>query len=122
MTCNCEIFSNFEKITIPDEIQVANNKILSAEGISTVHLSNGIILYNVRYFPTLNANLLALGELQDYGVIYQNNEQTFTLQVDNSSLIISKTHGIYPLTASPVAPQDEHSTSQAIKKKVKKPE
>jgi hypothetical protein len=104
MTYNREIFSSFEKIIIPDEIQVAGNKILSAEGIGTVHLFNGIILYNVRYFLTLSANFLALGELQDYGVTYQNDEQTFTLQVDNSSLIISKTHGIYPLTASPVAP------------------
>jgi hypothetical protein len=43
------------------------------------------------------------------------------LQVDNSSLIISKTHGTCPLTASPVAPQDEHSTSQTIKEKAKKP-
>jgi hypothetical protein len=70
MTCNREIFSNFEKITTPDKIQVAGNKILSAKGINTVHLSNGMILYNVRYFPTLNANFLALGELQDYSVIY----------------------------------------------------
>jgi hypothetical protein len=36
-------------------------------------------------------------------------------------LIVSKTHGTYPLTASPVAPQDEHSTSQAVKEKAKKP-
>jgi hypothetical protein len=79
-----------------------------------------MILYNVRYFFTLDANLLAFGKLQDYGVIYQNDEQTFTLQIDNSSLIVSKTHGIYPLTASPVALQDEHSTSQAIKEKAKK--
>jgi hypothetical protein len=70
MTCNREMFSSFEKIIIPDEIQVAGNRIFSAEGIGTVHLSNGMILYNVRYFPTLGANLLALGELQDYGVIY----------------------------------------------------
>jgi hypothetical protein len=119
MTCNREMFSSFEKITIPDKIQVAGNRILSAESISTVHFFNGIILYNVRYFLTLNANFLAFGELQDYGVIYQNDEQTFTLQVDNSSLIVSKTHGIYPLTASPVASQDEHSTSQAVKKKAK---
>src|SRR5450755_1874402 len=119
MTCNREMFSNFEQITIPDEIQVAGNRILLAENIGTVYLSNGMILYNVRYFPTLSANLLALGKLQDYGVTYQNDEQTFTLQVDNSSLIVSKTHGTYPLTASPVAPQDEHSTSQAVKEKAK---
>src|SRR5450755_5111545 len=104
MTCNREMFSSFEQITTPDEIQVAGNRILSAKGISTVHLSNGMILYNVRYFPTLGANFLALGELQNYGVTYQNDEQTFTLQVDNSSLIISKTHDIYPPTASLVAP------------------
>src|SRR5450755_1282563 len=121
MTCNREIFFSFEQITIPDKIQVAGNRILSAKGINTIHLSNGMILYNVRYFPTLNANLLTLGKLQDYGVIYQNDEQTFTLQVDNSSLIISKIHGIYPLTVSPVVSQDKHSTSQAVKEKAKKP-
>src|SRR5450755_4050454 len=121
MTCNREIFFSFEQITIPDKIQVAGNRILSAVGIGIIHLSNEMILYNVRYPPTLGANLLALGELQDYGVTYQNDEQTFTLQVDNSSLIVSKTHGTYPLTASPVAPQDEHSTSQAVKEKAKKP-
>jgi hypothetical protein len=102
MTCNREIFSNFKKITTPDKIQVANNKILSAESINTIHLSNGMILYNVRYFPTLSANFLTLGKLQKYSVTYQNDEQTFTLQIDNSSLIVSKTHGIYPFTASPV--------------------
>src|SRR5450755_4294650 len=96
------MFSSFEQITIPDKIQIAGNRIFSAKGINTIHLSNGMILYNVRYFLTLNANLLALGKLQDYGVIYQNDEQTFTLQVDNSSLIISKTQGIYPFTASTV--------------------
>jgi hypothetical protein len=122
MTCNREMFSSFKKITIPDKIQVAGNRILSAESIDTVHLSNEMILYNVRYFPTLGANFLAFGELQDYGVTYQNDEQTFTLQIDNSSLIILKTHGIYPLTANPVVPQDEHSTSQAVKEKAKKPE
>src|SRR5450755_2182514 len=121
MTCNREMFSSFEQITTPDKIQVAGNRILLAEGIDIVHLSNGMILYNVRYFPTLNANFLALGKLQDYSVTYQNDEQTFTLQVDNSSLIISKTHGTYPLTASPVVPQDKHSTSQAVKEKAKKP-
>jgi hypothetical protein len=102
MTCNREMFFSFEKIIIPDKIQVADKRIFSAKGINTVYFSNGMILYNVRYFFTLGANFLALGELQDYGVTYQNDEQTFTLQVDNSSLIISKTHGIYPFTASPV--------------------
>jgi hypothetical protein len=63
ITCNREIFSSFEQITIPDKIQVASNKILSAKSINTVYLSNGIILYNVRYFPILNANFLALDEL-----------------------------------------------------------
>jgi hypothetical protein len=119
MTCNREMFFSFEKITIPDKIQVAGNRILSAEGISTVHLFNGMILYNVRYFSTLSANFLALGKLQNYSVTYQNDKQTFTLQVDNSSLIVSKTHGAYPLTASLVGSQDEHSTSQAVKEKVK---
>jgi hypothetical protein len=119
MTCNREIFFSFKKITTPDKIQVAGNRILSAEGISTVHLFNGIILYNVRYFFTLGANFLTLGKLQDYGVTYQNDKQTFTLQVDNSSLIISKIHGTYPFTASPVASQNKHSTSQAVKEKAK---
>jgi hypothetical protein len=70
MTCNREMFSSFEKITIPDEIQVAGNRILSAEGIGTVYFFNGIILYNIRYFLTLGANFIALGKLQDYGVTY----------------------------------------------------
>jgi hypothetical protein len=70
MTCNREIFSSFEKITIPNMIEVVDNRILSVEGIGIIHLFNGIILYNVRYFPTLSANFLTLGELQDYGVIY----------------------------------------------------
>jgi hypothetical protein len=64
------MFFSFEKITTPDEIQVAGNRILSVEGIGTVHLFNGMILYNVRYFLILGANFLALGELQEYGVIY----------------------------------------------------
>ena len=64
------MFSSFEQIIIPDKIQVANNRILSAKSIGTVYLSNGMTLYNVRYFPTLGANFLALGELQDYGVTY----------------------------------------------------
>jgi hypothetical protein len=63
ITCNRKMFFSFEKITIPDEIQVAGNRILSAEGIGTVYFSNGIILYNVRYFPILGANFLALGKL-----------------------------------------------------------
>jgi hypothetical protein len=57
------MFSSFKKIITPDEIQIAGNRILSAKSISTIHFSNGMILYNVRYFPTLGANFLALGKL-----------------------------------------------------------
>ena len=58
--------------------------------------------------------------MQEYNVTYQNDDQTFTLRVNDTTIVAPKLHGTFPITASPIV-SNEDTIPQPIAEKAKEP-